>query len=121
MPTAQEMSLDLEVPLHQVIQLLGALLVLAGFVLAQRRVLDPRSRTYLLVNLVGSAVLAVDAWFGAQWGFFVLEGVWAVMSAAGLVGTRRPADQATSSSSRRTENGRRQSSSAASSIVSRHS
>jgi hypothetical protein len=119
MPTAQEVSLDPEVPLHQVIQLLGALLVLTGFVLAQRRVLDPRSRTYLLVNLVGSAVLAVDAWFGAQWGFFVLEGVWAVVSAAGLVGVDRAAQ--TSSSSRRTENGRRQSSSASSSIVSRHS
>ena len=72
--------------MHQMIQLLGALLVLAGFVLAQRGVLDPRSRIYLLVNFLGSSVLAVDAWFGAQWGFFVLEGVWAVVSAAGLVG-----------------------------------
>ena len=106
--------------MHQVIQLLGALLVLAGFVLAQRRVLDPRSRTYLLVNLIGSAALAVDAWFGAQWGFFVLEGVWALVSAAGLVGADPPAAQA-SSSSMRTEKGNRQSSSAASSIVSRHS
>jgi drug/metabolite transporter (DMT)-like permease len=105
--------------MQQVIQLLGALLVLAGFVLAQRGVLDARSRVYLLVNLVGSAVLAVDAWFGAQWGFFVLEGVWAVVSAAGLVGTARRAQ--TSSSSRRTENGSRQSSSASPSIVRRHS
>ena len=106
--------------MHQVIQLLGALLVLAGFVLAQRGVLDPQSRVYLLVNLVGSAVLAVDAWLGAQWGFFVLEGVWAVVSAGGLVGTRRRAAQ-TSSSSTRTEKGSRQSSSASPSIVSRHS
>jgi len=106
--------------MHQVIQLLGALLVLAGFVLAQRRLLDPRSRTYLLVNLVGSAVLAVDAWLGAQWGFFVLESVWAAVSAAGLAGTVRRAAQ-TSSSSRRTEKGNRQSSSASPSIVSRHS
>ena len=106
--------------MHQMIQLLGALLVLAGFVLAQRGVLDPRSRIYLLVNFLGSSVLAVDAWFGAQWGFFVLEGVWAVVSAGGLVGTRRRAAQ-TSSSSTRTENGSRQSSSASPSIVSRHS
>lgn len=105
--------------MHQLIQLFGALLVLAGFVLAQRGVLDPRSRVYLLVNLVGSAVLAVDAWSGAQWGFFVLEGVWAVVSAAGLVGTIRRAQ--TSSSSMRTENGSRQSSSASPSIVRRHS
>ena len=104
--------------MQHVIQLLGALLVLAGFVLAQRGVLDPRSRVYLLVNLVGSAVLAVDAWFGAQWGFFVLEGVWAVVSAAGLVAV---IGAQTSSSSMRTENGSRQSSSASPSIVSRHS
>jgi hypothetical protein len=105
---------------HQVIQLLGALLVLAGFVLAQRGLLDPRSRIYLVVNLLGSAVLAADAWFGAQWGFFVLEGVWAVVSGAGLVGALRRVAQ-TSSSSMRTEKGSRQSSSASPSIVSRHS
>jgi hypothetical protein len=105
---------------HQVIQLLGALLVLAGFVLAQRRLLDPRSRAYLLVNLVGSTVLAVDAWLGAQWGFLVLEGVWAAVSAGGLVGASRRWAQ-TSSSSMRTEKGSRQSSSASPSMVSRHS
>ena len=106
--------------MHQLIQLSGALLVLAGFVLVQRGVLDSPSRMYLAVNLVGSAVLAVDAWLGAQWGFFVLEFVWAVVSAGGLVGTVRRGPQ-TSSSSRRTENGSRHSSSASPSIVSRHS
>jgi hypothetical protein len=50
----------------------------------------------------------------------VLEGVWAVVSAGGLVGTRRRAAH-TSSSSTRTEKGSRQSSSASPSIVSRHS
>jgi hypothetical protein len=77
---------------HQVIQLLGALLVLAGFVLAQRGVLDPQSRVYLLVNLVGSAVLAVDAYLAAEWGFVLLEGAWALVSASALpraVATRR--------------------------------
>jgi hypothetical protein len=83
-------------------------------------VLDSTSRPYLLLNLVGAAALAVDAWLGRQWGFFVLEGVWSVVSAAGLVRAgRRPAQ--TSSSSIRTEKGSRQSSSASPSIVSRHS
>jgi hypothetical protein len=70
---------------HQLIQILGALLILAGFVLAQFRVLDPQSPWYLLVNLVGSAVLTVDAWREAQIGFFLLEFVWAIVSAFGLV------------------------------------
>ena len=71
--------------MHQLIQVLGALLILAGFVLAQFRVLDPQSFWYLLVNLVGSAVLTVDAWREAQIGFFLLEFVWAIVSAFGLV------------------------------------
>ena len=71
--------------MHQVIQILGALLILAGFVLAQFRVLDPQSPWYLLVNLVGSAVLTVDAWRQTQIGFFLLELVWAIVSAFGLV------------------------------------
>jgi hypothetical protein len=105
---------------HQLIQLSGALLVLTGFVLGQRGIVDSRSRVYLAVNLAGAAVLAVDAWRGGQWGFFVLEAVWAVVSAWGLVALARGASQ-TSSSSTRTEKGRRQSSSASPSIVSRHS
>jgi hypothetical protein len=70
---------------HQLVQIVGALLILTGFVLAQFRVLDPQSLWYLLVNLVGSAVLTVDAWREAQIGFFLLEFVWAIVSAFGLV------------------------------------
>jgi hypothetical protein len=79
----------------QVVQVAGSLLVLAGFALAQRGVLDQRSRVYLVLNLVGSAVLAVDAAKGQQWGFLLLEGVWAIVSAVGLatVLRRRPAPE----------------------------
>ncbi|MCZ7590233.1 MAG: hypothetical protein M5U27_15525 [Gaiella sp.] len=81
--------------MSQLVQIVGALLILAGFVLAQVGVLDARSRPYLVVNLVGSAILTVDAWRGSQWGFFLLELVWAVVSAWGLVQVvraPRPAD-----------------------------
>mgnify|MGYP001077238712 CR=1 FL=1 len=70
----------------QVVQIIGSLLVLAGFILAQRGVLKPASLVYLVLNLVGSGVLAVDAALGRQWGFLLLEGVWAVVSAVGLAG-----------------------------------
>ena len=71
--------------MHQLVQITGALLILSGFVLAQFGVLDPRSFWYLVVNFVGSAVLTVDAYREAQWGFLLLELVWAIVSAFGLV------------------------------------
>ena len=71
--------------MHQLIQIVGALLILAGFVAAQFRLLDPLSLPYLLANFAGSAILTVDAWREAQWGFFLLELVWAIVSAWGLL------------------------------------
>ena len=85
---------------RQMIQIAGSLLVLAGFALSQWGVLDPRSRRYLTLNAVGSAILAVDALETGQWGFLLLEGVWAIVSTVGLVrvlrGRRRDRWPATS-------------------------
>lgn len=68
-----------------VIQITGSLLVLAGFALAQWGALDQKSLWYLILNTVGSTVLAINAVFEQQWGFLLLEGVWAVVSAVSLV------------------------------------
>ena len=70
--------------IDQAVQIVGALLVLLGFVLAQMRRLDTGSLPYLGLNLVGSAILAIDAAIGGELGFLLLEGVWAVVSAIGL-------------------------------------
>jgi hypothetical protein len=68
----------------QVIQIVGALLILTAFAAVQLRRMRPDSRLYLALNLVGSVILAVLALVASQWGFVLLESVWAVFSAWGL-------------------------------------
>lgn len=66
------------------IQVIGSLIVLVPFVLVQLRRLTPTHPAYLVANVVGSGVLAVEAVLGQQWGFLLLEGVWAIVSIVGL-------------------------------------
>ena len=73
--------------MHVLVQLVGAVAVLAAFALAQVGVLDQRARAYLALNLAGASVLALDAWLGAEWGFLLLEAVWALVSAWSLTRT----------------------------------
>ncbi|HEU0335580.1 MAG TPA: hypothetical protein VFR43_03445 [Gaiellaceae bacterium] len=85
--------------MDQLVQVAGALLVLAGFALTQLGVLETRAYSYLLVNLFGAGILTVLAWNERQWGFLLLEGAWTLVAAGGLVararadrlGGRRPA------------------------------
>ena len=70
--------------MDQVIQIAGALLILAAFAAVQFDRMRPDSRLYLTLNLLGSAILAVLAVAAEQWGFVLLEGVWALVSAWGL-------------------------------------
>lgn len=71
--------------MEQLVQVAGALFVLAGFTLAQLGRLDHQARGYLILNLVGSFILAADAVIDRQAGFVLLEGVWALVSAWGLI------------------------------------
>ena len=69
----------------QVVQMLGALLILAGFVASQRDLLDADSYVYLVLNLTGGAILAVLAFQSQRWGFVLLEGVWTLVALVGLI------------------------------------
>jgi hypothetical protein len=64
----------------QIVQLIGALPILAAFVAAQLNRLDTRSKLYLSLNVMGSAVLGVIALVEAQWGFLLIETVWGLVS-----------------------------------------
>ena len=79
--------------IEQAVQLVGAVLVLGGFAGSQLGWFDSRSLRYLLLNAVGSALLAVVAIHGREWGFILLEGTWTIVSLLGIARlfTRKPA------------------------------
>jgi len=70
--------------MDQTAQIIAALLILAGFGLSQFGVLHEKSLSYLLMNALGSEVLAFAGWAVHQWAFVILEGSWTLISTAGL-------------------------------------
>lgn len=75
--------------MSQIVQILGALAILAAFAAAQARMVDVRSWPYLWLNFVGALLLTLDAWYEEQWGFLLLEAVWTLVSAGGLAARSR--------------------------------
>lgn len=71
--------------MDQVIQITGALLILAAFGGAQLGKMATDSRFYLVLNLLGSAILAGVALNESDWGFLLLEAVWALVSLWSLI------------------------------------
>ena len=71
--------------MSEVLQWVGAVLVLAAFTLSQWGIWSVRSYRYLTFNFIGGGGLAAAAVITRQWGFVLLEGVWAVVAGQGLV------------------------------------
>lgn len=67
------------------LQLLGAVLIVSAFALSQTGRMDAQSYLYILLNLVGGAILGVLAYQQARWGFVLLEGTWTLISLISLV------------------------------------
>jgi hypothetical protein len=68
----------------QIVSLLGAALILAGYVALQRDWLPRESRAYNVLNFVGSALLTYVAVKDRRVGFIILEGAWALLSVPGM-------------------------------------
>jgi hypothetical protein len=77
--------------MEQVIQVLGSLLILIAFAAAQRGAIGQTSKSYLVLNVVGSTILALLAALETQLGFLLLETCWALVSGWSLIKVlRRP-------------------------------
>jgi fluoride ion exporter CrcB/FEX len=69
-------------------EFVGALGILVPFALFQTGRTTPHSAGYLVANLVGSVILTVLAVVESQWGFVILQGVWALFAIRGLLPQR---------------------------------
>lgn len=70
--------------MYATVQILSSLLILAAFIAALAKRLDQSGYAYLAMNAIGSTALAVEAAISVEWGFLLLEGVWAAVSLASI-------------------------------------
>lgn len=71
--------------LHQLIGIVGALLVLGAYLALQRGWLTLERRVYYAMNFVGAGLLTWIAATERQVGLTLVEGAWALLSVPGLL------------------------------------
>ena len=69
---------------EQGLEVVGAILILAAYGLAQFRGMNRHGLPFLLLNVMGSLILGGIAAVHAQWGFLLVYAVWAVVAVVGL-------------------------------------
>ena len=74
---------------EQGLEVLGAILILVAYGLAQFRGMNRHGVPFLVLNAVGSVILGGIAAVHAQWGFLLVYAVWAVVALVGLVPSLR--------------------------------
>ncbi|MCA9718915.1 MAG: hypothetical protein H6713_35845 [Myxococcales bacterium] len=76
--------------LHQLLSVIGALLVLGAYAGNLLHRLDRDGAWYAGLNVVGSGLLSYVAWFSAAAGLVLIEVAWALISLVALIqATRR--------------------------------
>ena len=75
----------MNLPLEMAFEIVGAILILAAFALNQFRGLDRHGAPYLMLNVAGSVILGVIAAHHRQWGFLLLQTVWAIVALWGVI------------------------------------
>jgi hypothetical protein len=86
---------DMSATAETAVEIAGALMILVPFALNLFLGFDRHGAPYLLLNLLGSAILTVLATIHQQWGFVVLQFVWAVVALWGLIALWRRKPTAT--------------------------
>lgn len=74
-----------------ILEFTGAIVILVPFALVLANRLSSHAVPYLWMNLIGSVVLTYVAWVEHQWGFVLIQVVWAIVAAWGLSPWGRPA------------------------------
>ncbi len=70
---------------EQLISLLGAAMILVAYGAQQLQKMRVTDVVYIVLNLTGSLILGVTAFRVRQTGLIVMEGAWALISAAALI------------------------------------
>lgn len=68
-----------------ILEFAGALGILVPFALFQLGRVSQHGVVYLIANGAGATLLTVVAYLGDQWGFVILQGVWALAAFLGIL------------------------------------